>query len=193
MTARKLDRQLSTADERRETVLRTAVRAFAARGYYGTPTVDIAREAGISQSYLYRLFPAKEDLFVAVIERCFQLVRESFADGAAKAASAEPAAVLAVMGDAYARLISDPDLLLLQLQAQCAAHEPAIGEAVRSGYARLVEYVRAASGGTDAQIQEFFARGMLCHLVVAVGAASVDARWARTLGEGIVHYEAASG
>jgi AcrR family transcriptional regulator len=188
MTARRADRQLSTADERRETVLRTAVRAFAARGYYGTPTVDIAKEAGISQSYLYRLFPAKEDLFVAVLERCFRMVRESFADGAARAASAKPADILAAMGDAYAHLVSDPDVLLLQLHAQCAAREAAIGQAVRAGYARLVEYVRAASGGTDAEIQEFFARGMLCHLLAAIGAPSVDARWARTLREGIMHY-----
>jgi AcrR family transcriptional regulator len=188
MTSRRPERQLSTAEERRETVLTTAVRAFAARGYYGTPTVDIAKEAGISQSYLYRLFPAKEDLFVAVVGRCFQLTRESLAKGAAGAASAAPQDVLSAMGDAYARLISDPDILLLLTQAQCATQEPAIGEAVRSEYARLVEYVRAASGGTDAEIQEFFARGMLCNLLVGIGAVSVDARWAQTLGEGIKHY-----
>lgn len=181
-------RQLSTADERRETVLRTAVSAFAARGYYGTPTVDIAKEAGISQSYLFRLFPAKEDLFIAVLERCFKLVRESLAEAAAKAASAAPHDVLSAMGDAYAQLIADPDLLWLQLQAQCAAREPAIGAAVQAGYARLVEYVRAASGGSDAQIQEFFSRGALCHFLVATGAISVDARWAQTLSAGIMHY-----
>lgn len=188
MTARNPARQLSTAEERRETVLRTAVRAFAARGYYGTPTVDIAKEAGISQSYLYRLFPAKEDLFIAVVRRCFQLVRESFAEGVATAASAAPQDVLEAIGDAYARLISDPDTLLLVMQAQCAAQEPAIGEAVRSEYARLVEYVRAASGAADEEIQLFFARGMLCHLLVALGVPTVDARWARTLSDGFTHY-----
>jgi AcrR family transcriptional regulator len=188
MKARNPARQLSTADERRETVLRTAVRAFAARGYYGTPTVDIAKQAGISQSYLYRLFPAKEDLFIAVVRRCFRLARESFAEGVAKAASAAPEDVLSAMGDAYARLVSDPDILMLLTQAQCASQEPAIGEAVRSEYARLVEYVRAASGGSDADIQLFFARGTLCHLLVAIGALSVDARWAHTLNEGIRHY-----
>ena len=172
MTARNPARQLSTAQERRDTVLRTALRAFAARGYYGTPTVDIA----------------KEDLFIEVVRHCFQLVRESLAEGAAKAVSAEPAAVLDAMGEAYARLISDPDLLMVQMQAQCAAREPAIGEAVRSEYARLVEYVRAASGGTDEEIQQFFAVGALCHLLVAIGVPSVDARWARTLGNGIRHY-----
>lgn len=181
-------RQLSTADERRETVLRTAVRAFAARGYYGTPTVDIAKQAGISQSYLYRLFPGKEDLFIAVVRRCFQMTRESLAEGVAKAASSAPEDVLAAMGDAYAHLTSDPDILMLLTQAQCAAQEPEIGDAVRSEYARLVEYVRAASGGKDEEIQRFFAVGMLCHLLVALDAPSVDARWAKTLGEGIRHY-----
>jgi AcrR family transcriptional regulator len=188
MTVRNPARQLSTAEERRETVLRTAVRAFAARGYYGTPTVDIAKEAGISQSYLYRLFPAKQDLFVAVVGRCFQLTRESLAEGVARAASSAPEDVLWAMGDAYARLISDRDILLLLTQAQCAAHEPAIGDAVRTEYARLVEYVRAASGGSDQEIQAFFATGALCGVLVAIEAMSVDARWARTLSEGIRHY-----
>jgi AcrR family transcriptional regulator len=188
MNARNPARQLLTAEERRETVLRTAVRAFAARGYYGTPTVDIAKEAGISQSYLYRLFPAKEDLFIAVVRRSFHLVRECFAEGAAKAASAAPQDVLAAVSDAYGRLISDPEILLLLMHAQCAAQEPAVGEAVRSEYARLVEYVRAASGASDEEIQLFFARGMLCHLLVAIDACAVDARWAHTLSDGFRHY-----
>ncbi|MEU6094449.1 MFS transporter [Streptomyces sp. NPDC047079] len=61
-------RQLSTAEERRETVLRTAIGAFAARGYRGTTTAEVAKAAGISQAYVYRLFPSKESLFTAVVE-----------------------------------------------------------------------------------------------------------------------------
>ena len=68
-------RQLSTAEERREGVLRTAIGTFAARGYFGTTTTEVAKEAGISQAYVYRLFPNKESLFVAVVERCFVQVR----------------------------------------------------------------------------------------------------------------------
>jgi hypothetical protein len=71
-----------------------------------------------------------------------------------------------------------------------AASKPA--GRLRSGYGRLAEYVRAASGGSDAQIQHFFARGMLSHLVSATGARPADTRRARTLGEGIVHYDAVS-
>ncbi|WP_157495705.1 helix-turn-helix domain-containing protein, partial [Kutzneria sp. 744] len=42
-------RTLSTSEERRETVLRTAVETFASRGYYGTTTTEVATRAGISQ------------------------------------------------------------------------------------------------------------------------------------------------
>ncbi|MGW0336626.1 TetR/AcrR family transcriptional regulator [Streptomyces sp. NPDC003011] len=182
-------RQLSTAEERRETVLRTAIGAFAAKGYFGTTTTEVAKAAGISQAYVYRLFPTKQALFTAVVEHCFVRVRASLEAGAAKAESSAPEAVLHSMGDAYAHLISDNDLMLVQLHAQAAAvSDPAIREAVRAGYARTVEYVRGASGGSEQQVQEFFAVGMLCHLLVSIDAASVDAPWTRTLAAGITHY-----
>ncbi|WP_017624804.1 TetR/AcrR family transcriptional regulator [Nocardiopsis chromatogenes] len=189
MTTPASRRQLSTADERRRTVLRTAVSAFAERGYFGTTTTDVAQRAGISQAYVYRLFPGKEALFSAVVEHCFALIRESLGDGAAEAEGSSPEAVLNAMGDAYARLIADRDLLLLQLHAQCAAaSEPVIGEVVRAGYARLTEYVRGVSGAADADVQRFFATGMLCHLVVALDANRIDAPWARTLSDGLRHF-----
>lgn len=182
-------RQLSTADERRETVLATAIGAFAARGYWGTTTTEVAKAAGISQAYVYRLFPSKESLFVAVVERCFVQVRGALEQAVAAATGSSAETVLRAMGDAYARLISDNDLMLIQLHAQAAAvSEPAVREAVRQGYARLVEYVRGASGGSEAQVQDFFARGMLCHLLVSMGADEVEAPWTRTLAAGITHY-----
>lgn len=181
-------RRLATAEERRETVLRTAIGAFAARGYFGTTTSEVAKAAGISQAYVYRLFPNKEALFVAVVEHCFVRVRAALERGAAEAKGGDPEAVLSSMGDAYAHLIRDNDLMLVQLHAQAAAvSEPAVREAVRAGYARTVEYVRGASGGDERQVQEFFAVGMLCHLLVSIDAEAIDAPWTRTLTAGITH------
>ncbi|GGS46902.1 TetR/AcrR family transcriptional regulator [Streptomyces griseoviridis] len=182
-------RQLSTAEERRESVLRTAIGAFAGKGYFGTTTTEVARAAGISQAYVYRLFPTKEALFTAVVEYCFHRVRAALEEGAARATGSTPEAVLDSMGDAYARLISDNDLLLVQLHAQAAAvSEPAVREAVRTGYARTVEYVRGASGAGEEDVQRFFAVGMLCHLLVSIDAEAVDAPWTRTLAKGITRY-----
>jgi AcrR family transcriptional regulator len=182
-------RRLSTAEERREVVLRTAIGAFAGRGYYGTTTTEVAQKAGISQAYVYRLFPDKEALFIAVVEYCFAQIRNSLTDGAAAAESTSPEAVLDAMGNAYAQLIADRDLLMVQLHAQCAAvSEPAIRAAVQGAYARLVEYARGVSGATDGELQRFFAIGALCQLVITIGAEQVDAPWARTLAAGIRHY-----
>ena len=50
-----------TAEERRDAVLDAATEEFAAKGYHGTSTEDIARAAGISQPYLFRLFGSKKD------------------------------------------------------------------------------------------------------------------------------------
>jgi AcrR family transcriptional regulator len=58
-------RQISTADERSKAVLQTAVSVFADRGCFGTTTMDVAQRAGISQSYLYRLFPDRSGPAVA--------------------------------------------------------------------------------------------------------------------------------
>ncbi|GAA2996732.1 TetR/AcrR family transcriptional regulator [Actinokineospora diospyrosa] len=186
--ARSTSRQLSTAAERREVVLRTAIGTFAARGYYGTTTAEVAKAAGISQAYVYRLFPDKESLFVAVIEYCSVRMREAFADAAAKATGSDPGTVLEALGEAYARLIVDRDLLLVLMQATCAASEPAIRDAIRASYAREVEYVRAVSGASDEAVQHFVARGFLCNTLTAIRADEVDAPWARILLTGIRHY-----
>ena len=58
-----------SADERREQILGIAIEHFAVGGYRGTSTNVIAREAGISQPYLFRLLRTKQKLFLACDER----------------------------------------------------------------------------------------------------------------------------
>ena len=48
--------------DKRAAIVRTAVRLFTAQGFYGTPTAQIAKEAGVSNGTLFRYFPTKEDL-----------------------------------------------------------------------------------------------------------------------------------
>ena len=62
------------AAERREMVLEAAVADFAAHGLAGASTEDVAHRAGISQPYLFRLFPTKKALFLALVERCFRRI-----------------------------------------------------------------------------------------------------------------------
>lgn len=59
-----------SAEERRESVIRAATSEFARGGYHGTSTEAIARRVGVSQPYLFRLFPGKKAIFLAASERC---------------------------------------------------------------------------------------------------------------------------
>jgi AcrR family transcriptional regulator len=174
-------RKLSTADERRETLIEAASRVFAERGYHGTPTMEIAREAGISQAYLFRLFPTKAELFGAVCERCLALLRDAFAE-AARAAKARGEPALPAMGAAYHELIQDREILLNQLHAHtAAASDPAIRKVMRRGWADLYALVTEASGESPEEIRRFFSAGMLMNVLVALDAADLDAEWAVAL------------
>ena len=112
-------RKLQTAEDRRVDVLDAAMREFARRGYYGTPTADIAREAGISQAYLFRLYPTKQELFIASTTRCFDNVRAALQHAAAPHAG-DPEAMFDAMGTKYVELVENRDMLLGQLHAYAA-------------------------------------------------------------------------
>src|SRR4051794_34657032 len=113
-------RTLSTADESREAVIQAAMPVMASRGIHASPTAEIARNAGISHAYLFRLFPTKSDLAIAVVQRANQRIYDAFA---AAAASAGPSGEekLQAMGLAYSELLQDRELLLVQLHSHAAA------------------------------------------------------------------------
>lgn len=157
-------RTLSTAEERREEILQAAERVFAARGLHGTPTMEIAKAAGISQAYLFRLFPTKAELFTALVERCNHRIERTFIDAAAAAREAG-APVMAAMGVAYIGLLGDRSLLLNQLHAHAACDDPAIRDQMRRGFARLVEIVERETGAEPQEVRIFFAHGMLLNVL----------------------------
>lgn len=173
-------RTLSTADERRETILQAAGRVFAARGLHGTPTMEIAKAAGISQAYLFRLFPTKAELFIALVQRCNERIHRTFVEAAA-AAHASGEDVLLAMGRAYIGLLADRELLLGQLHALAACDDGPIRAEMRRSFARLVELVERESGADPEQVRAFFAHGMLLNVLAAIRADESDAHWAQVL------------
>jgi len=67
-----------TKEERREEILDAALIEFADKGIHGASTEDVAKRAGISQPYVFRLFGTKRELFKAVEARCFRQTLEIF-------------------------------------------------------------------------------------------------------------------
>ena len=178
---------LSTSDARRESVINSAIAVFAKGGYLGTSIATVATHARISPAYVFKLFPRKEELFVAALDRCFELVHSTLADGADASTDHTPEGLLFAMGGAYAALISNRALLMLQVHAQSASDVPEIATAFRRGLQRVVKFVKSRSAAPDEAVQRFIAYGQLCHLITTVSLANDAAPWARILTKGIRH------
>lgn len=178
---------LSTADERRPLVAAAALREFARGGLHGATIADVARESRISPAYVFKLFPGKESLFVAALELCFDEILQALASGADAATDQSPDAVLYAMGGAYAELIADRDLLMLQVHAQSVADIPEVGEALRAGLAKITMFAKTRSQATDDAVQRFIAYGQLCHLIVTARVDGIAQEWASIVAHGIRH------
>jgi AcrR family transcriptional regulator len=176
-------RTLSNAEDRREAVLQAAMPVMAKRGIHASPTAEIAKNAGISHAYLFRLFPTKSDLAIAVVERANQRIYDAFAHAAAgEQGSGEEK--LHAMGMAYDQLLQDRELLLIQLHSHAAAAEDeAIREAARRGFQRLVELVERETGVDQVMVGRFFATGMLMNVMAALDAGSVKDHWGDVLSD----------
>ncbi|MEW1647684.1 MULTISPECIES: helix-turn-helix domain-containing protein [unclassified Streptomyces] len=162
-----------SAEERRESVIRAAIAEFAQRGYYGTSTEAIAKRVGVSQPYLFRLFPGKKAIFAAASIRCVEdvcEVVEKAADGL------EGDEALRAMADGYVRLITEhPEKLQMQMQtyitvsAAEAEGDHEFGEAVRKGWMRLWDIVHVPLGADVDRTTTFLAYGMLINTLTAMG------------------------
>src|SRR5665213_1399535 len=152
-----LSTERKSKEERREDILDAAIAEFAEKGLYGASTEEIARLAGISQPYVFRLFGTKKELYIAVVTRCFRQTLEIF-QRAAEGKRGEEA--LHAIGEAYGALLeSDRLYLKAQMQAYAACGDPEICAVVRSGYGDLVSYVERVSGVDSQELAMFFAGG----------------------------------
>jgi AcrR family transcriptional regulator len=161
-----------SAEVRREEILAVALRHFAGGGYHGTSTEVIAKEAGISQPYLFRLFHTKRELFLACNDRACEKVLDAFRRAAAAAPEGER---LQAMGHAYVtELLPDRHAILMMMQGYAAVSDPEIQEHVRERYSEIVGKVTALADAGAEDVWRFFATGMLLNLVAALDLEHTD-------------------
>jgi AcrR family transcriptional regulator len=148
---------------------------FAERGFAGASTEDIAKRAGISQPYLFRLFGTKKELFKASVARCLREALEMF-QRAAEGKRGEDA--LHAIGRAYQeQLEEDRTRLRAQMQAYAACDDPEIRAVVRAGFGDLVAYVRRVSGADWPTVWGFFSTGMLLNVLASMHVDDEPDQW----------------
>jgi AcrR family transcriptional regulator len=169
----------STAAARRDEVLDAAMIEFAERGFEGASTEDIARRAGISQPYLFRLFGTKKELFKASVARCLRETLEMF-QRAAEGKRGEDA--LQAIGKAYQKMLEeDRTRLRMQMQSYAASDDPEIRAVVRAGFGDLVAYVRRVSGADWPTVWSFFSKGMLLNVLASMHIDNEPEPWMQEL------------
>lgn len=65
--------------ERRDLILAAARRVFSIHGYHGAKTLQIAREARVSEALVYRHYPSKLSLYRAVLRQIFREQDQNYA------------------------------------------------------------------------------------------------------------------
>lgn len=170
-----------------------AIEEFALGGLHGTPVDRIARRVGVAQPYVFSLFPTKRDLFIAAVERGFQMVMDLFAQSAAQFREAHPDGgyeqqeLLAWLGDSYIELLaSNRSKLMFQLQAYAACDDETIRARVSAAYGRLEAHVRELTGVSEDEVNEFLSHGMWLNVQAAIGRADLEAacEWIRRRRDG---------
>lgn len=158
------------ASDRRELVLEAATRAFARGGFAGTSTDAVAKEAGVSQPYVVRMFGTKSELFRLVFQRSIDGIMDAFENVLGGSEPYPDGDVWAALGGAYTELVADRDLLLVMMHGFTAGSTPEIGAQGRSGMAAIYTQIRTATKCTPERAQEFIAHGMLLNCLLAMQA-----------------------
>ena len=159
------------AQDRREVVLQAATTAFARGGYAGTSTDTVAKQAGVSQPYVVRIFGTKQDLFLEVFEHACRRIDDAFhAVLAERPFDPDDEEDWGRLGAAYVELLADSDFLHVMMHGfAVGAGVPEIGKVGRAGMARLFETLHG-TGASAERVREFLSEGMLLNVLLSMGA-----------------------
>ncbi|WP_062314875.1 TetR/AcrR family transcriptional regulator [Demequina rhizosphaerae] len=158
-----------TSDDRREQILAAATVVFGDRGYAGGTTDAIAKQAGISQAYVVRMFGSKENLFLEVSRRATGRLRDAFRGIIAGFTGEEGNLERQVLlGRAYGELVADRGTLLTLLHLFGLGQDPVFGPEARESFLDVYRIVRDEAGFSAEEATQFFARGMLNTILLAL-------------------------
>ena len=113
-------------DERRQQLLRVAMRLFSERGFSGTTTKEIANAAGISEAMVFRHFANKDELYSAILDHkaCSRKFSNPFEELADKIAAKDDFGVFYTMAlNAIEHHAEDCDFLRLMLHSALEDHD----------------------------------------------------------------------
>lgn len=163
-------------EQRREQILQAALVEFSHKGLHGGSTVAIAAEVGVSQPNIFRIFPTKHSLFVAVLERVFRKVEVIML----AAGERDPEQPLQTMSDAWGVLMEERENMFMLLQGYAASDDPVVRDLMHDWTRAMFERMEVLPGVGEDAAHDFIAAGMLYMVATAMDLPARAARdeWA---------------
>jgi AcrR family transcriptional regulator len=158
-----------SGEQRRDEVLAAATRCFARTGFAGTSTDAVAKEAGVSQPYVVRIFGTKQALFLEAFERAGRAVLEAFTRVVEEGFDPAVEEDRARLGAAYTDLLADRELMLVMLHGFAAGDNEEIGARARARMGEIAALLRGTGMAAD-EVRDFIAQGMLLTILMAMRA-----------------------
>ncbi|MGQ0666347.1 MAG: TetR/AcrR family transcriptional regulator [Nitrospiraceae bacterium] len=134
----------ATSQERQASLISAAASLFAAKGFEGTTTKEIAKATGVSEALLFKHFPTKRALYAAILAEKAQYsgLREAVEDAARKQ---DDRRLFTLLAGYRIRKGADPTLLRLLLFSALEGHEMSdmfFQQQYRVFYDLLANYIR---------------------------------------------------
>ncbi len=143
------------AEQRIEQILDAATEVFAKRSFRDVSTAAIAAAAGVSEPAIYRYFPSKRALYLAVLDRSAEAQIAAWRRIAAS--SSTPLAGLRAAGRSYVlQMVEHPQPLLLRARALVETGDEEVAKRARERFLSSFEFTKGlydeakASGLIDA-------------------------------------------
>lgn len=123
MNARRRTKSLrSSGQERQASIIAAAASLFAAKGFQGTTTREIAKTAGISEALVFKHFPTKRALYAAILAEKASF-SELLATVEESAQKRDDMRVFTMIAGYRIRRATDPTMLRLLLFSALEGHE----------------------------------------------------------------------
>ena len=163
------------SQQRHQRILDAATRVFALKGYHGTLVDEIAAEAETSKGGVYFHFPNKQAIFLALLDRLSDILRERIA------------AAVALEQDPVARAEAALRVVLETFGAHRRLTRLFMVEALGAGpefNARMVQIRAAFADMIRVHLDEAIRRGVIAPLNTAVAATA----WFGAVNEVVTHW-----
>jgi AcrR family transcriptional regulator len=134
----------TSSQERQASLISAAAALFAAKGFKGTTTKEIAKATGVSEALLFKYFPTKRALYTAILAEKAQYsgLREAVEEAAKKR---DDERLFTLLASYRIRKGADPTLLRLLLFSALEGHELSemfFRQQYRVFYDLLASYIR---------------------------------------------------